>query len=84
MASGDAKRLAPMPERDVRPTWVRRINSIVGATGADLRDLVAIDPDELLEAAVGGMRDGDLGDPRWEDAFPRLAPYINHFGVELE
>lgn len=78
--------LEPMAQRYERPAWVRRINSIVEATGANLRDLVPIDPDALLEAGVraaGGMPKGDFGDAQWADAFVRLARSIDTGDLHL-
>ena len=72
--------LAPMTERLVRPDWVRRINLMAGSIGGHARDLVPIDAADLLDtaaAAVGGLPDGDLGDPRWQERFEALAAAVD-------
>ncbi len=78
--------LKPMAQRYERPAWVRRLNSIVEASGASLRDLVPIDADALVETGVraaGGMPKGDFGDPHWQDAFLRLARSIDTGDLHL-
>ncbi|MCY4665733.1 MAG: sulfotransferase [Acidimicrobiaceae bacterium] len=69
-----------MTDRLVRPDWVRRINLMAGSVGGHPRDLVPIDAGDLLgtaTAALGGLPDGDLGDPRWQERFEALAIAID-------
>ena len=75
-----ASTLAPMTERLVRPDWVRRVNLMAQAVGGRARDLVPIDAADLLDrasAALGGMPDGDLGDPLWQQRFEALVAAID-------
>jgi hypothetical protein len=86
MRGEESTGLKPMAQRYERPAWVRRLNSIVEASGASLRDLVPIDADALLETGVraaGGMPKGDFGDPHWQDAFLRLARSIDTGDLHL-
>ena len=75
-----ASTLAPMTERLVRPDWVRRVNLMADAVGGRARDLVPIDAADLLDrasAALGGLPDGDLGDPLWQQRFEALVAAID-------
>ena len=72
--------LAPMTDRLVRPDWVRRINLMAGSVGGRPQDLVPIDAADLVEravATVGGLPDGDLGDPRWQERFEALVTAVD-------
>ena len=76
--------LAPMADRLVRPDWVRRLNLMAGSVGGHARDLVPIDPGDMLDTAavaLGGLPDGDLGDPRWQERFETLATAIDASGM---
>ena len=72
--------LAPMTERLVRPDWVRRINLMAGSVGGHARDLVPLDAADMLDtavAALGGLPEGDLGDPRWQERFEALVAAVD-------
>ena len=72
--------LAPMAERLVRPDWVRRINLMAGSVGGHARDLVPLDAADMLDtavAALGGLPEGDLGDPRWQERFEALVAAVD-------
>ena len=72
--------LAPMTDRLVRPDWVRRINLMAGSVGGHARDLVPLDAGDLLDTAavaLGGLPDGDLGDPRWQERFEALVAAVD-------
>ena len=72
--------LAPMTDRLVRPDWVRRINLMAGSVGGHARVLVPLDAGDLLDtavAALGGLPDGDLGDPRWQERFEALVAAVD-------
>ena len=72
--------LAPMTDRLVRPDWVRRINLMAGSVGGHARVLVPLDAGDLLDtavAALGGLPDGDLGDPRWPERFEALVAAVD-------
>ena len=78
--SQDPTALAPMTDRLVRPDWVRRINLMAGSVGGRPQDLVPIDAADLVEravATVGGLPDGDLGDPRWQERFEALVTAVD-------
>ncbi len=69
-----------MTDRLVRPDWVRRLNLMAGSVGGHARDLVPIDAAAMLDtaaAALGGLPDGDLGDPRWQERFEALAGAVD-------
>ena len=75
-----ASTLAPMTERLARPDWVRRVNLMAEAVGGRPRDLVPIDAADLLDrasAALGGLPDGDLGDPLWQKRFEALTAAVD-------
>ena len=72
--------LAPMTERLVRPDWVRRINLMAGSVGGHARDLVPLDAADMFDtavAALGGLPEGDLGDPRWQERFEALVAAVD-------
>lgn len=72
--------LAPMTERLVRPDWVRRVNLMADSVGGGARDLVPLDGPDMLDtaaAALGGMPDGDLGDPLWQERFEALVAGVD-------
>ena len=72
--------LVPMTERLVRPDWVRRINLMAGSVGGHARDLVPLDAADMLDtavAALGGLPEGDLGDPRWQERFEALVAAVD-------
>ena len=78
--------LAPMADRLVRPDWVRRINLMAGSVGGHARDLVPLDAGDLLDtavAALGGLPDGDLGDPRWQERFEALVAAVDAAGMHV-
>ena len=78
--------LAPMTDRMVRPDWVRRINLMAGSVGGHARDLVPLDAGDLLDtavAALGGLPDGDLGDPRWQERFEALVAAVDAAGMHV-
>ena len=78
--------LAPMTDRLVRPDWVRRINLMAGSVGGHARDLVPLDAGDLLDTAVatlGGLPDGDLGDPRWQERFEALVAAVDAAPMHL-
>ena len=78
--------LAPMADRLVRPDWVRRINLMAGSVGGHARDLVPLDAGDLLDtavAALGGLPDGDLSDPRWQDRFEALVAAVDAAGMHV-
>ena len=78
--------LAPMTDRMVRPDWVRRINLMAGSVGGHARDLVPLDAGDLLDtavAALGGLPDGDLGDPRWQERFEALVAAVDASGMHV-
>ena len=69
-----------MSERYRRPDWVRRLNAMADSVGGDARALVPIDAAALLATArtlVGPGREGDFGDPRWEQRFTALCGAID-------
>ena len=75
-----------MADRLVRPDWVRRINLMAGSVGGHARDLVPLDAGDLLDtavAALGGLPDGDLGDPRWEERFEVLVAAVDAAGMHV-
>ena len=72
-------KLQSMAERYERPAWVRRLNAMGTAVGG-ARDLVSIDPEDLLERAtrsIGGPMKGDFGDPDWQTRFEALARAVD-------
>ena len=72
--------LAPMTERLVRPDWVRRINLMADSVGGHARDLVPLDAADMLDTAavaLGGLPDGDLDDPRWQERFEALVAAVD-------
>ena len=78
--------LAPMTDRLVRPDWVRRLNLMAGSVGGHARDLVPLDAGNLLDtavAALGGLPDGDLGDPRWQERFEALVAAVDAAGMHV-
>ena len=78
--------LVPMTDRLVRPDWVRRLNLMAGSVGGHARDLVPLDAGNLLDtavAALGGLPDGDLGDPRWQERFEALAAAVDAAGMHV-
>ena len=69
-----------MAERYERPDWVRRLNAMAGSVGGDPRRLVPLDPDALLEAALGDggtLPEGDFGDPAWRTRFEALVRAVD-------
>lgn len=69
-----------MAERYRRPDWVRRLNAMAGSVGGDARDLVPMDPDALLEAALRGgpgLPRGDFGDPAWRSRFEAVVRAVD-------
>ena len=76
-------KLRGMAERFERPAWVRRLNAMGTAVGGAIegaRQLVPIEPADLLEGAtrsLGGMPTGDFGDPEWQSRFEELARAID-------
>ena len=78
--------LVPMTDRLVRPDWVRRLNLMAGSVGGHARDLVPLDAGNLLDtavAALGGLPDGDLGDPRWQERFEALVAAVDAAGMHV-
>ena len=78
--SSSPSTLATMADRLVRPDWVRRLNLMAGSVGGRARDLVPLDSADLLDtasAALGGLPDGDLGDPRWQERFEALVATLD-------
>ena len=75
-----------MTDRLVRPDWVRRVNLMAGSVGGHARDLVPLDAGDLLDtavAALGGLPDGDLGDPRWQERFEALVAAVDAAGMHV-
>ncbi len=75
-----------MADRLVRPDWVRRINLMAGSVGGHARDLVSLDAGDLLDTAVatlGGLPEGDLGDPRWQERFEALVAAVDASGMHV-
>ena len=66
-----------MSEHDLtRPDWVRRVN-LMGSALGDPALLVALDPDELLDAARASTGLADFGDDDWEPPFRTLVAGMN-------
>jgi hypothetical protein len=76
-------KLQSMAERFERPAWVRRLNAMGTAVGGAIegaRQLIPIEPADLLERAtrsIGGTPAGDFGDPDWQTRFEELARAVD-------
>jgi hypothetical protein len=76
-------KLQGMAERFERPAWVRRLNAMGTAVGGAIegaRQLIPIEPADLLERAtrsIGGTPVGDFGDPDWQTRFEELARAVD-------
>ncbi len=78
--------LKSMPLRLTRPDWVRRVNLMAESVGGRPGDMVSLDADELMElatASIGGMPEGDLGDPRWRERFSSLVAAVDASPMHL-
>ena len=78
--------LAPMTSRLARPDWVRRVNLMAGSVGGHARDLVPLDAGDMLDTAalaLGGLPEGDLGDPRWQERFEALVAAVDGTGMHV-
>ena len=78
--------LAPMSERYTRPDWVRRLNAMADAIGADARRLVPLDAADLLDtvrADLGAWPEGDLGEPGWQRHFESLVAAIDAMDLHV-
>lgn len=75
-----------MAERYQRPDWVRRLNAMAGAVGGRARDLVPIEADALLEAALAGGEPeprSDFGDPDWRRRFADLCSAVDRSAMHV-
>ena len=64
----------------MRPDWVRRVNLMADSVGGHPRDLVPLDGPDMLDTAavaLGGLPEGDLGDPRWQERFEALVAAVD-------
>ncbi len=72
-----------MAERYERPAWVRRLNAMGSSVGGAIegaRQLIPIEPGDLLERAtrsIGCTPAGDFGDPDWQSRFEELARAVD-------
>lgn len=74
-----------MEERYRRPEWVRRLNAMASSVGGEARALVPLDPEALLEAALGGgaLPVGDFGDPAWRGRFEQLTRALDRSSMHV-
>ncbi len=73
-------KLTPMAERYRRPDWVRRLNLMADSVGGRAADIVPLDADELMAAAIADLGEapaGDFGDPQWRSRFEQLVGAID-------